>query len=259
MSSSWPWLAAFGCQLAFGQQSSRLADYVDPLIGTVGSISGSAIASGNSFPGAARPWGVAKPGIDTSYLGVPNGTAVDCNAGYTPLGNVTGISMTHVSGTGGVPTYGLISQMPLFGDLHGINLADNTTYWQNRSLEHETASVGHFRTVLLNGVEIDITSSRHAGLLKYTFPSSSSSNASVESLDQQTGAGYAATTEDAHVLVDLTHVLPGYGTQAYSQRFSHGALHTRTSENGQPSYFGSATYIGVSVVGRRHALLTVSY
>ncbi|PIA88779.1 putative glycosidase [Cercospora beticola] len=222
--------------------SARLTDYVDPLIGTAGSTPGSAIAGGNSFPGATLPWGLAKPGIDTSYLGVPNGTAVDCNAGYSPLGNVTGISMTHVSGTGGVPTYGLISQMPLYGDLSDINLADNTTYWQNRSLGDETATVGHFKTVLLNGIEVDIASSRRAGLIKYTFPASIASNASISGSTPEIGK--TATTEDAHVLVDLTHVLPGYGTQAYSQRYTHGTLHTRTGKNGQPSYSGSATYTG---------------
>lgn len=84
--------------------SSRLADYVDLLIGTQGAIPGSAIAGGNAFPGAALPWGMAKVGIDTSYLGLDEGLAVDCNAGYSPLGNVTGISMLHVSGTGGNPT-----------------------------------------------------------------------------------------------------------------------------------------------------------
>ncbi|KAF2211712.1 glycoside hydrolase family 92 protein [Cercospora zeae-maydis SCOH1-5] len=230
--------------LAQDQQnvSTRLTSYVDPLIGTVGSTPGSAIAGGNSFPGPALPWGLAKPGIDTSYLGVPNGTAVDCNAGYSPLGNVTGISMTHVSGTGGVPTYGLISQMPLYGDLSGINLADNTTYWQNRSVEDETATVGHFRTVLLSGIEVDITSSRHAGLIKYTFPASVASNASIS--ESATDFSKTATTQDAHIVVDLTHVLPGYGTQAYSQRYTHGTLHTRTGSNGQPSYSGSATYTG---------------
>jgi putative alpha-1,2-mannosidase len=77
---------------------------VDPLIGTVGSRPGSAIAGGNSFPGASLPWAMAKPGIDTSYIGLPNGSAVDANAGYTPLGNVTAVSMTHVSGSGGAPT-----------------------------------------------------------------------------------------------------------------------------------------------------------
>lgn len=82
----------------------RLSDYVDPLIGTVGPIPGSAIAGGNAFPGAALPWGLAKAGIDTSFNGLQNGTATDCNAGYSPLGNVTAVSMMHVSGTGGDPT-----------------------------------------------------------------------------------------------------------------------------------------------------------
>lgn len=87
-----------------GNSSEPLWTYVDPLIGTVGPRPGSAIAGGNSFPGASLPWAMAKPGIDTSYIGLQNGTAVDANAGYTPLGNVTAISMTHVSGSGGAPT-----------------------------------------------------------------------------------------------------------------------------------------------------------
>lgn len=91
---------------ASGKDSSQkpLWSFVDPLIGTVGSRPGSAIAGGNSFPGASLPWAMAKPGIDTSYIGLPNGSAVDANAGYTPLGNVTAVSMTHVSGSGGAPT-----------------------------------------------------------------------------------------------------------------------------------------------------------
>jgi len=87
-----------------GSSQEPLWPFVDPLIGTVGPRPGSAIAGGNSFPGASLPWAMAKPGIDTSYIGLPNGSAVDANAGYTPLGNVTAVSMTHVSGSGGVPT-----------------------------------------------------------------------------------------------------------------------------------------------------------
>ena len=36
----------------------------------------------------------------------------------------------HESGTGGEPKYGIISQMPLVGDLdaQGINIANNQTY-----------------------------------------------------------------------------------------------------------------------------------
>jgi putative alpha-1,2-mannosidase len=87
-----------------GGSQEPLWSFVDPLIGTVGSRPGSAIAGGNSFPGASLPWAMAKPGIDTSYIGLPNGSAVDANAGYSPLGNVTAVSMTHVSGSGGAPT-----------------------------------------------------------------------------------------------------------------------------------------------------------
>lgn len=224
--------------------ASRLSDYVDPLIGTVGSTPGSAIAGGNSFPGASLPWSMAKPGIDTSYIGVPNGSAVDCNAGYTPLGNVTAISMTHVSGTGGVPTYGLVSQMPILGDLSNVNLADNTTYWQNRTMDLEKSTVGLFTTTLLNGVGIEIAGSKHSGFMRYrSTPSVASSNLTSE--DATMGSlSAASSSEDLHVLVDLTHVLPGYGNQAYSQKFLHGDLHIATSSDGQPSYHGSATYKG---------------
>lgn len=220
------------------EAKDRLADYVDLLIGTQGATPGSAIAGGNAFPGAALPWGMAKVGIDTSYLGLPDGLAVDCNAGYSPLGNVTAVSMMHVSGTGGNPTYGLVAQMPLTGALQGINLANNNTYAQNRSLADESASVGHFTTTLLNGIQIDITAANHSGVVRYTFPSLSSSTASVN--------GTATTNDDAHILVDLTHVLPAMNptTMSYSQQYLRGDLHVRTGAGGQPSYYGSATYTG---------------
>jgi putative alpha-1,2-mannosidase len=187
---------------------------------------------------------MAKVGIDTSYIGVPNGTAVDCNAGYSPLGNVTGISMTHVSGTGGVPSYGLISQMPILGDLSDVNLADNTTYWQNRSMSQEEATVGSFKTVLLNGLQIELTGSKHAGLMRYTDTSSTTLCYNASTADDAELPNHASTPRDIHVLVDLTHALPGYGTQAYSQKFLYGDLHVRSDASGQPSYFGSATYKG---------------
>ncbi|OMP85216.1 putative glycosidase [Diplodia seriata] len=206
---------------------ARLTDFVDPLIGTVGPTPGSTIAGGNSFPGAAVPWGMVKAGIDTSYLGLPEGLGNDCNAGYSPIGNVTAVSLTHVSGTGGVPTYGLISQMPLLGSLDGINLGDNTTYWQNRTLDQETASVGHFSTTLLNGIKIDITSSNHTALIRYTFPSASPSSPNTA----------------AHILIDLTHVLPAWDAdaQSYSQKFHSGLLHIDSSSS---SYSGTASYTG---------------
>ncbi|CBX98301.1 hypothetical protein LEMA_P097100.1 [Plenodomus lingam JN3] len=245
--------SSFTLASASPQPQTPLWTSVDPLIGTLGPRPGSAIAGGNSFPGASLPWGMAKPGIDTSYLGLREGTAVDANAGYTPLGNVTAVSMTHVSGSGGAPTYGLISQMPLLGNLAHVNLADNTTYATNRSLSQETATVGLFTTVLLNGVKIEITAGNHTGFMRYTFPAASSATNTAH--DNSTsfstngpitnGQEPSLANNDIHILVDLTHVLPAYAAQSYSQKFLRGDLHIRSpSTSSQPSYYGSASYTG---------------
>ncbi|KAK8236284.1 glycosyl hydrolase family 92-domain-containing protein [Phyllosticta capitalensis] len=235
LSNSW---AIGGSQAA----AARLTDFVDPLIGTVGPTPGSTIAGGNSFPGAALPWAMVKAGIDTSYVGLPDGIGNDCNAGYSPIGNLTAVSMTHVSGSGGNPTYGLVSQMPLFGPLEGVNLGDNMTYWQNRSLEQETATVGLFTTVLLNGVKIEITSSNHTAFIRYTYPGAGNSSSGMPMLSNDASpAAY-----DAHAYVDLTHILPAFDgdTQSYSQKYLHGDVHVRADDSSQPSYFGSASYTG---------------
>lgn len=133
--------------------------------------------------------------------------------------------------------------MPLLGSLEGINLGDNTTYWQNRSLDLESATVGHFSTTLLNGIKIDITSSNHSALIRYTFPpvsSSSSSNTSTPALYSD------PSSNTAHVLIDLTHVLPAWDwdAQSYSQKYHSGSLHVRGDADEQPSYFGTASYTG---------------
>ncbi|PVH91984.1 glycoside hydrolase family 92 protein, partial [Periconia macrospinosa] len=142
--------------------------------------------------------------------------------------------------------------MPILGNLGGVNLADNTTYWQNRTMESEEASVGYFKTVLLNGLAIEITTAQHAGFMRYTFPSSKGhSNTSILSTE---AGSYESADNDAHVLIDLTHVLPGYNTFAYSQKFLHGDLHLRSDATGQPSYFGSATYTGGWVQAESYTL-----
>lgn len=195
---------------------------------------------------------MAKVGIDTSYIGLDD-LATDCNAGYSPLGNVTGVSMLHVTGTGGNPTYGLVSQMPLAGTLASVNLADNNTYAQNRSLPSETATVGHFSTTLLDGIRIDITAANHSSIIRYTFPPSSSSSGngttSPSSLDSNPSFETTKSDDDVHVLVDLTHVLPAQNptTQSYTQQFLRGDVHVRArpaAAGGHPSYYGSATYTG---------------
>ncbi|KAL1640956.1 hypothetical protein SLS58_006394 [Diplodia intermedia] len=140
--------------------------------------------------------------------------------------------------------------MPLLGSLDGINLGDNTTYWQNRTLDQETAAVGHFSTTLLNGIKIDITSSNHSALIRYTFPPASSSSNTTDPLP---ALSLDPSPNTAHILIDLTHVLPAWDwdAQSYSQKFHSGALHIigggsddASSSSSQPSYSGTASYTG---------------
>ena len=102
--------------------------YVNAFIGSEGPIPGTGFGGGDIFVGGARPFGVTKVGIDTT---AKNWTTAVLNGGWTPDGDVTGISMMHESGTGGAPKYGVIAQMPLT-DIEDVNVLDNTTYAQAR-------------------------------------------------------------------------------------------------------------------------------
>nr|XP_036576474.1 secreted glycosidase-like protein 6 [Colletotrichum truncatum]KAF6783230.1 secreted glycosidase-like protein 6 [Colletotrichum truncatum] len=183
--------------------------YVKPFLGTEGPTPGSSYQGGNVFPGVTLPFGGVKVGIDTTRWD----TRYQANAGYTVEGNVTAISMLHVSGTGGAPTYGLIPQMPLT-TLEGVNLLDNLTYMQPR-VGHDVAEVGYYKTSLENGVTAEISGSMHAGILKYNF----------------------SKDGGRHVLVDLSHYLPTRGKE--SHWYSNGYL--ERSDDGS-SYSGYGVY-----------------
>jgi putative alpha-1,2-mannosidase len=157
------------------------SQYVNPLIGSEGPFAGEAFGGGDIFVGGAVPFGVAKVGLDTWEKNLTRSTL---NGGYTPKGKVTGISMMHESGTGGAPKYGIIAQMPLVAVEPPVNLLDNRTYWQDR-VGNDTARVGYFKTQLQNGITIELSGSRHAGIMQYTYPTNASNK---------------------HVLVDVSHV-----------------------------------------------------
>ncbi|KAL8362825.1 hypothetical protein RB601_008864 [Gaeumannomyces tritici] len=195
-------LASYLTGTAAAQASAKdFTKHVNLFIGTEGPDPGSAFAGGNVFPGASLPWGAVKVGIDTTRWNV----SFAANAGYTPSGNVTAITMLHESGTGGAPTYGLIPQMPLTS-LEGVNLLDNITYMQPRT-SPDVASVGYYRTHLSNGVVAEMSASMHAGIMRYSYP---------------------PDAPGRHVLVDISHFLPSMGNK--QQWYSNGFL--ERSEDG---------------------------
>ena len=187
---------------------------MNPLIGSQGYIPGLAFGGGDIFVGAAVPFGVAKVGIDTYETNVTYSTI---NGGYTPKGLVTAVSMMHESGTGGPAKYGIIPQMPL-ASLDGVNVLDNTTYWQKR-VGNDTTQVGYYATQLESGVGIELSAGRHSGIMDYSFP-----------------AG------DKHVLVDVSHYLPSETSSGgIGQWFNGGEI---TLQQDGKIYTGSGAYGG---------------
>ncbi|KAJ5549124.1 hypothetical protein N7513_006358 [Penicillium frequentans] len=173
-----------------------LSQYVNVFIGSEGP-DGTGAGGGDIFVGGARPFGVAKVGIDSTAA---NWTTAILNGGWTPDGNVTGISMMHESGTGGAPKYGLIAQMPLTSVEAPVNILDNQTYSQPRVGDDE-ASVGYYKTRLESRVTIELSASRHAGIMEYSFPDG-----------------------EKHVLVDVSHYLPGSPGDSGSQFYVGGEI-----------------------------------
>lgn len=162
-------------------QDTSPVDHVNVFLGTDG--------GGNMFPGVvAAPFAMVKLGPD-----VENGS-IDAYSGYLPSGALTGMSMMHESGTGGAPKYGVVSQMAVTGTVANP-LVDLGT---NRSAPDQ-AQVGHYQTSLVNGINIEVAASNHAGFYQYSFPGGNNS-----------------------VVVDVSHVLPSFRGLGWGQGYAGG-------------------------------------
>lgn len=171
-------------------------DHLDLFYGTGG---------GNVFPGASRPFGMAKIGIDTG---------IDVMSGYSPKGNVTAISMMHESGTGGAPQYGVVAQLPFIEDKKN----DKNHNYITRT-GHDVADLGYYSFNTTEGIKAEIAALERAGLLLYTFPEGCSPK----------------------VLVDLSHCLHSNRRPYWNQKF----VSANASINaGLTGYNGSLVFSG---------------
>ena len=137
----------FSMQLALAQTSMPdYTQYIDPFIGTQW--------GGNTFPGAAVPFGMVKVGPDCGEL--------KANMGYHYKGKVRGFSHTHLSGTGGGAKYGNVLIYPYSGE------SRTSGYGSDRG--KEKASTGYFSVELTEeNVLAELTSSAHAAVHRYAF------------------------------------------------------------------------------------------
>ncbi|WP_446743104.1 GH92 family glycosyl hydrolase [Silvibacterium acidisoli] len=143
---------------------------------------------GNTFVGAAMPFGMVKVGPDMqSFDGVPS------NFGYMSGGAIVGFSHLHLSGAAG--KYGNILVMPTTGEL-------SLTKTQSPRSDEENHPGYYAATLTRYNVRAELTATRRVAMHRYTFLSDS----------------------PAHLTVDIEHCLTK-GTGWESQRFLGGEVH----------------------------------
>ena len=152
-----------------------LVDYVRPFVGTQG--------EGNTYPGAAAPFGMVQLSPDTDM------ELWETASGYEYSdSSIIGFSLTHLNGTG-IPDLGDFLFMPAVGTpkfIPGSKAHPDSGYRSPYSHDDEYASPGYYRVKLLNsGVVVELAAAERSGIIQLTYPE----------------------TDSAFVLVDLAHVL----------------------------------------------------
>ncbi|MET7289213.1 GH92 family glycosyl hydrolase [Streptomyces sp. NPDC005573] len=156
----------------------HLTDLVNPFIGSQD--------EGNTFPGAAVPFGMVQLSPDTGH-----------NTGYDYTQNrIRGFSLVHLSGVG-CRIGGDLPVLPTTGDVTGT---DYTKYAAGFRHADEEASPGYYRVGLDSGIRAELTATERTGVQRFTFPATDKANvllnagqalhkpvaASVEILDDHT-------------------------------------------------------------------------
>ncbi|HVK25040.1 MAG TPA: GH92 family glycosyl hydrolase [Actinokineospora sp.] len=141
-------------QLAGAAVPADLTTLVNPLIGTRN--------HGNTFPGAALPFGMVQLSPDTGW-----------NVGYNyDHTKVWGFSHTHLSGVGCAAATE-VSLMPTVG---AVTSNSPSVYGQTLDHTKEAASPGYYKLGMPNGVTAELTATMRTGLQKYTFPATTEAN-----------------------------------------------------------------------------------
>ncbi|OIJ67269.1 GH92 family glycosyl hydrolase [Streptomyces mangrovisoli] len=179
----------------------RLTDMVDPFIGTQN--------EGNTFPGAAVPFGMVQFSPDTGHS-----TGYD----YTQH-RIRGFSLVHLSGVG-CAAGGDLPVLPVTGD---VTETDYAKYAAGFRHDDESASPGYYRVALDSGIRAELTATARTAVQRYTFPA-------TEKADVLLDAGQALhkkTATQVEILDDRTvrTTITGHGFCRDSRPYT---LHTLT-------------------------------
>ncbi|MBV2356305.1 GH92 family glycosyl hydrolase [Streptomyces sp. J2-1] len=190
----------------------HLTDLVNPFIGSQN--------EGNTFPGAAVPFGMVQLSPDTGH-----------STGYDWTQNrVRGFSLVHLSGVG----CRIGGDLPVLPTTDEVTRTDYAAYAARFSHADEEASPGYYRVRLDSGIRAELTATERTGVQRYTFPATAKANvllnaaqslhkpvrSSVEILDDRTvrttitGHGFCRDSGPytVHTLTRFSRPFTAYGT-----------------------------------------------
>ncbi|GHF29196.1 hypothetical protein GCM10010218_07940 [Streptomyces mashuensis] len=203
---------------------------VNPFIGTRN--------EGNTFPGAAVPFGMVQLSPDTGH-----GTGYDYDETH-----IRGFSTVHLSGVG-CRLGGDLPVLPTTGD---VTETDNARYAAAFRHEDETARPGYYRVRLgsYGGITAELSATAHTGRQRYTFPATDRANVmfnagqslhrtvstSIEVLDDRTvratitGRGFCRDTRPytVHTLTRFDRPFASWGTWS-GDRTTSGSRASRSA------------------------------
>ncbi|WP_073948664.1 GH92 family glycosyl hydrolase [Streptomyces kebangsaanensis] len=135
-------------------RDGRLTDLVDPFIGTAN--------EGNTFPGAAVPFGMVQLSPDTGH-----------STGYDHAHDrVRGFSLVHLSGVG-CRIGGDLPTLPTTGEVTRTDYAQYAAPFRH---DDEQASPGYYGVGLGSGIRAELTATARTGVQRYTFPATDKAN-----------------------------------------------------------------------------------
>lgn len=183
--------------------SDDLTSLVNPFIGTRN--------EGNTFPGAAVPFGMVQLSPDTGH-----------NTGYDwDEHSIRGFSAVHLSGVG----CGLGGDLPVLPTTGDITSTDNAVYAASFSHEKESAAPGSYKVTLddYGGIDAELTATTHTGRSRYTFPATDRANVLLN-----TGQALHKVTRSSVRILDDRTVAATITGQGFCQDTVPYTLHTIT-------------------------------
>ena len=194
-----------------------LTQWVDPRIGT----GGFGFAVGTTYPGPQMPFGMAKPGPDTSKNGKSEAFA-HCSGYAYADDTIEGFSLARLHGAG-IADYGGIALMPTVGmtaakarpRAHGSRFSHDT----------EVATPGYYAVTLADtNVRVELTATPRVGVMRYSFASGADE---VVLVDVGHLLADGLSMVDADLTIDpLTREVSGQShvNGSYSSRFGGARL-----------------------------------